>query len=314
MSTSPRSDWRPETADDQVELPPDLATHLHAAVTAAPSLDCVGFFEHDDFVYGLNRLVADPTAAPGTDRWDSLRRLGVQLAVAWRDLDRGLQPMRTGRLIRTVVDAEGGAVFCETVRPGMHVIGAVSAVSVDDREAADAAIASVVEHLRSAEKLPSQNHGSFADSGPPVAEAGSGEVLRASGDSSLVDSLSTSIRLDGLHALAFFARGEKLADVDCFDSPGLASFHELATPAERRPLYSGLGQELAGLASQLNQATSGALGGRLRRIVLDVQSGAVYYRRLPRQRYLVGVTLDQTRVGRADHQMTDLADHLSAVA
>ncbi|GAA2966263.1 hypothetical protein [Actinokineospora diospyrosa] len=305
MSTSPRSEqaWRIETADERAEVPPELSRRLRAATVAAPGLDSVGFFDHDDFVYGLSRV-------PGSGRWDALLRLGVRLAVAWRALDRDLQPMRTGRLIRTVLDAEGGAVFCETVRPGRHVIGSVTASATPhDRERADAALAQVVDHLRVEENLPTQNHGSFADEGTPIPDAP--DPLHTTGDGAALATLTPAIRLDGLHALSYFTRTEKLAEVDCFDAPALAPFHELATPAHRRALYDTLGRGLSTLANQLNQAISPALGGRLQRIILDVQSGAIYYRRLPRQHYLVGITLDQTRVRRADHEMDALVAQLS---
>ncbi|RLK61790.1 hypothetical protein [Actinokineospora cianjurensis] len=300
----PETGWRVETADEHAEVPVELPEQLRGAIAAAPGLDCVGFFDQDDFVYGVNRVA-------GADRWDAVLRLGVRLAVAWRGLDREVQPLRTGRLIRTVLDAEGGAVFCETVRPGRHVIGTVAAAaSVAERERADAALAGVVDHLRAADRLPTQNHGGFADEGPaiPAAEP----VLRSSGPDDILAALLPTLSLDGLHGLAYYARGDRLAAADCFDSPELSRFHELATPEDRRTLYNTLGHELAGLANQLNQATSEALGGPLHRIVLDVQQGAIYYRRLPRQHYLVGVTLDQTRVRHTDHQMHALAQHLTS--
>ncbi|GAA3039519.1 hypothetical protein [Actinokineospora globicatena] len=306
MSTSPGSDltWRVETADEHAEVPAALPARLRDAVTAAPGLDCVGFFDQDDFVYGLNRL-------SGAGRWEALLRLGVHLAVAWRGLDRDLQPLRTGRLIRTVLDAEAGAVFCETVRPGRHVIGTVaSATSAADRERADAALTTVVDHLRTADRLPTQNPGAFTDEGPEIPSTAE-RVLHTTGPSDLLAPLLPAIRLDGLHAIAYYTRGTQLATADCFDSPHLAQFHHLATPTDRRALYTTLGHDLAALATHLNQATAEALGGPLHRIVLDVQQGAIYYRRLPRQHYLVGLTLDQTQVRQADHQMHALAHHLS---
>ncbi|MBM7776107.1 hypothetical protein JOD54_006311 [Actinokineospora baliensis] len=305
MSTSPRSElaWRIETADDRADVPVVVSERLRAATAAAPGLDSVGFFDHDDFVYGLSRV-------PGSGRWDALLRLGIRLAVAWRSLDRDLQPMRTGRLIRTVLDAEGGAVFCETVRPGRHVIGSVTASATPlERERADAVLAGVVNDLRLDENLPPQNPGSYDDEGTPVAEDPT--PLHTTGDEAALATLAPAIRLDGLHALSYFTRTEKLAEVDCFDAAELAAFHELATPTHRRALYDTLGRGLSTLANQLNQAISPALGGRLQRIILDVQSGAIYYRRLPRQHYLVGITLDQTRVRRADHEMDALVAQLS---
>ncbi len=53
------------------------------------------------------------------------------------------------------------------------------------------------------------------------------------------------------------------------------------------------------------------LGGVLRRVVLDVEAGALYFRRLGEDDALIGVTLDQAKVAVAEASLNTLAQAIA---
>ncbi|GAB3932804.1 hypothetical protein GCM10027614_02650 [Micromonospora vulcania] len=106
-----------------------------------------------------------------------------------------------------------------------------------------------------------------------------------------------------------------MAAVDILEHSELDSFFNRGvTVADRRDRYQRLAGDLSLLALQVGRDLRRAVAGDVARLVLDVEMGAVYYYRLSLDDYLVGVTLNQDLVARADEEMATLARRLTAPA
>jgi len=312
MSTSPRPDAH-ETVP--AHLPADVGAligHYRDTLAATTALDWLGHFRAGTLAYGIDRL-GDPEPAadhlPGTTRRDAVERLGRQVTSTVRALDRTLQQAGTGRLIRTVLSTDHNALFCDTVRPGDDVIGVMPVTDGPDAvDAGDRAVAALATRLRALDGLPAPNYGSFDTTAvTDRAESPTRPLPRPGTDTAAItDRMRTDLGPDTLHLLSYWSDGRAEATVDCLDT-----VTDPARGARLRALYATLGADLGPRANELNRAAGGALHGRLLRLVLDVESGAIYYRRLPARRYLVGVTLHQAHVATADDRISALAQDLT---
>ncbi|MGW5052091.1 hypothetical protein [Actinokineospora sp. NPDC004072] len=243
--------------------------------------------------------------AGGTGLASAFTVLARQMAYHVQVLDAQLQKARTGRLIRTVLHTDGHALFYDMVRPGEEFLGVVPqspAVAAGDQ-----AIAALAEHFRVQAGLRPANHGSFgqacAGPAPEVPDGGVQDRIRA------------VVRPDGLHFVSYWVNGRREEVDHCFDVPDLTSprivdAESEISPQERLDFHLAFARRLHALATDLKQTSGGALRGRLNRVVLDVEAGAVFYVRLPAQRYLTAVTLNQTMVALADDTVTRLAQTL----
>jgi hypothetical protein len=122
-----------------------------------------------------------------------------------------------------------------------------------------------------------------------------------------------AIRPDDLHFVAYCRDGEVVFTADYLGDRSLAPFFTQITFATRRKFYLEFSQELCSHATKLSRATRGVLGGLLVRCVLDVEQGAIYYYRIKPGDYLVGVTIDQSRVSGADDRMSRLANEVRTI-
>ncbi|MFJ6675559.1 hypothetical protein ACIQMJ_31015 [Actinosynnema sp. NPDC091369] len=294
------------------------------AVEASPALHYLAHYSNGVFDFGVDALGdagPAPDALPGGTRREELKRLGRHLTFQVATLDRALQEVRTGRLIRTVLHTEEGALFCDSVVPTEHVVGLVldhagagplfGHPAVDE---ADRAVAGLATRLRGQLSLGSLNPGGW-DSAEDVVPLPVEQDVRAhvtAGEGPLTACLA-AVRAQDLHLVAHVAGGEVRSMVDCLGDPSLAPFFRQVTVDVRRRFYHGFVQELGALATKLNRAVSPVVGGLMARLVLDVEMGAIYYYRLRAGEYLVGVTIDQARVRAADDRMSALAEELTPI-
>ncbi|MFD1151389.1 hypothetical protein [Saccharothrix hoggarensis] len=302
------------------------------AILASPALHYLAHYSSGVFDFGVDVLgdpAPAPDALPGGTRREELKRLGRHLTFQVATLDRALQEVRTGRLIRTVLHTEEGALFCDSVVPTEHVVGLVldhtgagplaGHPAVDE---ADRAVAGLATRLRGQLRLGSLNPGGWesAEDVVPLAVAGDSrphptaaeEPHVSVGEEPLTACLA-AVRAQDLHLVAHVAGGEVRSLVDCLGDPSLAPFFRQITVEARRRFYHGFVQELGALATKLNRAVNPVMGGLVARLVLDVEMGAVYYYRLRAGEYLVGVTIDQSRVRAADDRMSALAAELTPI-
>jgi hypothetical protein len=332
MSTFPR---RPEELYEEVadHLGPEFAETRQACRDAMAKTTALSYLAHYSsavFDFGLDSLgdpPPAPDALPGTTRRDEFKRLGRRLGTTVTNLDRTLQEVRTGRLIRTVLQTEDGAVYCDSVVPSENVVGLVvdrsptehpevPLASAPDVRAADQAVAELASRLRAQVRLPSLNPGGWESPTPaePLPSTGVGSeprvtVLAEPGEATarLVSACLRAARPEDLHVVAYCSQGELPVMVDHLDHPSLSPFFTQIAVETRRRFYHGFSRELGALAHRLNRTTSTAVGGVLVRLVLDVEMGSIYFYRLGPGDYLVGVTIDQNRVSDADDRMAALA-------
>ncbi|MEU4806034.1 hypothetical protein [Actinosynnema sp. NPDC023587] len=307
-----------EAAD---HLGPEFDTTRHAcraAVVKSPALHYLAHYSSGVFDFGVDAL-ADPPPAPGAlpggTRREELKRLGRHLTFQANALDRSLREVRTGRLIRTVLHTEEGALFCDSVVPAEHVVGLVldhggtgplfGHPAVDE---ADRAVAGLATALRSELSLGSLNPGGWETFGEPVPLPGAEErEPHVSVGDGAASACASAARARDLQVVAHVAGGEVLAMADHLADPSLGPFFKEITVDARRRFYLGFLRELGDLATRLNRAVRPVVGGLLLRAVFDVEMGAVYYYRLGPGEYAAGVTIAQSRVGEADGRMSALA-------
>ncbi|MFT7838906.1 hypothetical protein Q5530_22425 [Saccharothrix sp. BKS2] len=293
-----------------------------AAIRTSPALHYLAHYSSGVFDFGVDVLgdpPAPPGALPGGTRREDLKRLGRHLTFQASALDRSLQEVRTGRLIRLVLHTEEGALFCDSVVPTEHVVGLVldhagagplfGHPAVDE---ADRAVAGLATRLRAELSLGSLNPGGWEGAGAVAALPARDEAEPhvTVGEEPPASCLS-AVRVRDLHVVAHVVDGEVRALVDCLGDVSLAPFFKQVTVEARRRFYQGFLPELGALATRLNRAVAPVVGGLLVRLVLDVEMGAVYYYRQRAGEYLVGVTIDQSRVSSADARMSGLSAELT---
>lgn len=119
---------------------------------------------------------------------------------------------------------------------------------------------------------------------------------------------------DTLHYLQYHTRGKGIFRVDVLDDPALAPLLGLADADRHRQVYERYGEGLRSLVELLDDDFVQLDSGRVLRLVLDVEKGAVFVVEVHHGsgRYLLGVTLDETAVDRADLDLRDLASTVRA--
>ncbi len=345
MSTSPKADGttvqrHEELADHVGEEFAAVIAAFRATMAGGSGLDYLAHYSSGVFDYSVD-LLGDPPrheeALPGSTHRDELQRLGRSLSFAVSTLDRTLQEARTGGLIRTVLHTERGAAFCCSVVPKQDLVGIVldtaapaggsgnSGNDVDDGylshaavvSSADRAVSALATRLREQVRLPSANPGGWAsvvpvgalpEDGPSVAPFTCEMTEQSGASDALMAACRDAVRPTDLQLVAYCLPGEVVFTADCLDDRSLAPFFTQIAVGARRRFYQRLSEDLCALAARFSRATSTALGGLLLRMVLDVEQGAIYYYRLKAGDYLVGVTVDQSRVSAADDRMSSLAN------
>ncbi|WP_018680872.1 hypothetical protein [Actinokineospora enzanensis] len=262
----------------------------------------VADYHADDFDTALPDV---PAAAEGLDRLRANCASAARLVSIFADTQEArLAEMGTGRLIRVVLHAEHGAIFCYQIVPGQYVVAFAflddaaahtdpltehAAVNRVDRE-----ITTLVRGLRDRLGLPDQNPGGWA--APPSLPPQSG--------------LAESVRHGDLHLVARVRQGRDTEGHDCFDLPTMRQYLKVIDAGRRRAFYAEFAEAMFATVGQVGRLVRATVAGHLRRVVLDVEQGAVYYYRLGVGDYLTGVTLNQSEVSAADARLARLADEL----
>ncbi|QXJ21205.1 hypothetical protein AGRA3207_002037 [Actinomadura graeca] len=325
---------RPEVHAAAVDL-------FRERLALTPVLHHLARYDHGAIGFTVDRL-DDPgadaaQAGASPERRPFYLAAEQQLAFLVTALDRELDPAETGRLIRVVLHAEQGAMFCGSVTPRTWVLGIAfgQAAARPGRPPqvlprvglvrdADIALSGLSTELRDILSLPSQNLGGWLtappdgpgpsrDEAPPDGDHQAG--LLATGTSPLVDRLADLLDARELVYAAHVASGKVTGSADLFGNVAVASARPPGMDASAsRAFYGQLAGQVAVHVRMLGQIARQAVRGRLLRVVLDVEQGAVYYYRLGASDYLVGVTINQKRVSSADDRMGELATGLRRAA
>jgi hypothetical protein len=275
-------------------------------------------FEADILRHATVRPLLPPEQTTEQCR-EEYRRAGRQFAFIMSRLDDRLRPLRSGALIRTVLHADSGTIIGNSVVPGQLLVGIhlepaagpepdQPLAKVDGVRRADQAAARLVRDVRRTLSQGSQNPGGWS-TGSAATDPGPVAQVHLTGapDDPVADLCRSALRLTGPHYLAYYRDGACTVTVDLLEHDRLSRFFTQITVNARRDGYRDIGDDLVEQAAHLARVARPAIGGGLARIVLDVQQGAVYYYRVNRQAYVVGVTLDQDEVASTDDIMAELA-------
>ena len=291
-----------------------------SALTRAPELVHLAHYSHGLHNFSVDRLGGEER------RRDEFVALGRTLSLRHAAFERAVLDVRTGLLVRVVVQSEEGAAICASVQPGDLLVGVVLAPVDADAppgtlpvQSADIAVATLANRLRAHLRQASYNPGGWetADGSEPLIGAAVHphllvRVPGARGVKRAAELVDGALRDRELHFVAYQVDGQIAVSGDTFAAPELdAFFTQIAVDARRR-FYLSLSRELAASATSLSRVMTPVPGGRMLRFVLDVEQGAIYYYRLDAGRYLIGVTLDQSRVMHADLHMAALIRQVCA--
>ncbi|GLY85895.1 hypothetical protein [Actinoallomurus iriomotensis] len=292
-------------------------------------------YDHGVYEFAVDVLDDGELFSAGSDASPDRRHFyqaaGQQLAFMMTALDQQLNDLETGRLIRMVLHAERGAMFCMSVTPKNYVLAIVfgAAAALKGRTTrvlpqvglvrdADVFVSGIVDGLRDRLGIPSQNPGGWkspmpATDAPSPEEPANDETFRSAVQrrssplSTLGGRLPDLLRPDELVYLAHCRSGDIVAEADLLDHEQVVALRPAhLPPPAMRTLYRRTAEGFVTFTRQLSQLARQAVRGRMLRIVLDVEQGAVYYYRLGPRDYLVGVTVNQKRVSQADRRMGEL--------
>jgi hypothetical protein len=118
-----------------------------------------------------------------------------------------------------------------------------------------------------------------------------------------------TLSIDDLHYFAYYTKDRAAFRIDCLDDPLIPKTmmgHNDAV--ERRRGYHAYGPELRKMMNDLDETFEEMESGKLIRLVLDVERGAIYYFVIDSNRYIIGVTLDQRAIHVADRRLQMLVD------
>jgi hypothetical protein len=299
----------------------DIARTLcRDALIETPELHYLGHYTDGAYDFSYDRLDGEFEHPDRTE----YERIGVQVTNAVRGLDRALQEVKTGALIRTVVHAGNGLVICDSARPNEHVVAFSHAAGALAAEGAalsglpgarnmDRAVAALVTSLRRQVSLGSQNPGGWSTTQPaeaplPVVDtaAAAPHVVGTTGER-IATLMRDRVHPSDLHMVAL-CHGSRIEFwADQFDHPQLGPYFQEISVGERRVFYDNMCHTLPMTVRKLGRMTASATGGKLERVVLDVEQGAIYYYRIGPGEYLVGVTIDQRQVARSDDKVAEIA-------
>ncbi|MYW05133.1 hypothetical protein [Streptomyces sp. SID3343] len=339
----------PDGASPQLR---ELATRLEPGLDPDGLADMV-LYDHDVAKIALAARApaeGEPDAdEPEFGTWHE--RTGRQLYYLLCELEPELAELRSGALIRTVVQMPDRAVFYYLIESGTHLYGSTS--RTDRLEEVDRQVADLVNRVRRSVKYSPLNYGAYSSTRRDAAwivdageeegsedESGSFRRLRAEEvveapatrvQSAPVDAaglfwslddgpessrrsgaMAAALAIVGLHYVALHRPdGRPGPSVDLLDHADLDPFFTITDRERRRARYRRIGELLPGVVEQMNRSLLALTDGELVRLVLDVEQGALYFHALPDGCYLVGVTLDQEQVAEADARMARLGDALS---
>ena len=315
-----------ELADHLDEEFASTSTAIRNAAAKTPAVDFLAHYNRGVFSFEVDHLDDEEDLRASAGLRDRIKLLGQQFSFMMQLLDRTLQEARTGGLIRVVLHSEEGGASCGCVVPDEHVFGLVfeSLRRVAPEElithaasvlATDRAVSDLATVLRARLRLPSANLGgreteSVARGGELKEPTGPPVTVRYDDADPVAERFArvaeSALHPDNLQFVAYCAGGNAVTTTDYLADRHLAPRFEQISVAARREFYRRFSGDLGALALRFNQTARDALGGVLQRLVLDVEQGAIFYYRLGAGRYLVGVTIDQSRVSVADDVMAKL--------
>jgi hypothetical protein len=317
-------------AEDYWDKGGRISEMLLAALGRTPSAESISHHT-DGFTDCLVRTgpVADPAAE--RDLMERETKPGRRLIVRMQDFDGSMARLNTGELMRMVVQTSAGGYYVGRVKKRLHLVGKTrpgAEVTELDRQ-----MNLLVTEIRNAVfRLQSEQVGGRLMGDPePLPEpephlffrdlrttgqtpAGRTSALQASAQR--WEALwRAHVNTADLQYAAYYRGWEAICQGDVFNARPLGDrFLDIAATA-RRALYGDLARRLRADVARLRGALGPLADADLTRLVLDVQEGAVYIHWLDSRRgdFLLGVTLDQPMVDRAERRLRALVERVRNV-
>ncbi|PZG44148.1 hypothetical protein C1I98_17595 [Spongiactinospora gelatinilytica] len=234
-------------------------------------------------------------------------------------MDRLLADLETGDLIRTVVETSDGGIHCDWVYSGEYIVGAtLDTTAVESMDRKMSALATRIRKL--AFNQPGRMPGGDIEAEaaglaePVTPHLARGELLGEAAARGLREVCVPRLTAGDLHYVALHVDWEFRFSADVFDNPALDSWFHRLTRDLRRKQYLEVARRLQRDLAELTHALWRFTHEPFRRVVLDVESGAIFVYPLNRSgAFLLGVTLFQPLVPHAEDRMRELLPDVERV-
>jgi hypothetical protein len=262
-------------------------------------------------------------------RSETFDQAARQLSLIVDRIDTTADQLDSGPLIRVVVHGNRGALFHMLKVTGQTFFGMSLDGTPQVVEQADRDLARIAEKSAARVGSPSLLWGAFdkrSDSGDislPGATQPPDEYPEDSATAVGRHLVTGEVRhrclrvldTNDVHFVGIYQHHRLVWRADLFTDPALASFFQRVTPAMRRRGYDKVIRQVTMQLGRIMQLLALVGSDLLTRLVLDVARGAIYVLPLgDREYYLVGVTLIQPRVSKADKKMAALHHDLLATS
>ncbi|WP_063836209.1 hypothetical protein [Actinacidiphila yeochonensis] len=328
MSTPPAAE--PEQAGPELLIEqhwtakdsPVVRACVAAVAEHGPAFRSVAHYSHGVLDFAVRPRGSAPLRTPRTVSGRLLAAEGWpgrHLVVCVEDFDRALQRLETGELMRLVVEAPDGGMYCARIRAGQHLVGVTQ--SGDTVAELDDGLNLLVTRIRrEVHHLPDELLGGDGKL-VPAEPAGTGELhweaaLSAGGPGSPASLRSVwddHVNAVNLQYAAYYRDWTAVCAGDAFDDPDLGVRLGSIPSGERRAMYRDLAGRLRADITRLRQILRPVSDQQIRRLVLDVQEGAVYIHWFGHGpgTFLLGVTVDQPQVALAEERLGSLLTAVS---
>ncbi|GAB2957127.1 hypothetical protein ACFMQL_39370 [Nonomuraea fastidiosa] len=281
-----------------------LITFCEEALPGLPDAQVLAFYDRGFHIFTIAQADDEERAA--------LERAFRQLVNEHVRFDGLLRGFGTGELIRTFVVTEDAAVQCGHVFEEEFLIGVTR--DLDAADAMDEQVSRLVTRIRKevylqADQLPGGRHGPRDRPGiaTQVLRTTAGEGADPALIADLESCLGSLACVDDLHYVAVYRDWRFLCAADVLDSPALAPWFGGAAGGEgARKMYQDFAARLRSDMPELAYALRQLSEAPLRRLVLDVVSGALYVYPLPGTRgFVAGLTVFQPEVFAAENRLRE---------
>jgi hypothetical protein len=280
---------------------------LRETLLNTSSLHHLSHYTGSDWDFSADVNPQPPQSHSG-ERFRRYQAVGCNLVAKLTLLNNQLSDVGTGALIRTVLHAEDGVIYSNTVMRGERILGVTKGrlgppspknLTVNE---ADQAVAHLVTSLRATFGQGTQDPGGYLylAQHPEIATWPAPDPAGAAP----TEGYRSALHPDDLQFVALVRRGTIVHCEDVFDHEDTEDFFRAGyTTTLRRRFYTAFAPELEFHVRDLSRIVHPIIGRGLNRVVLDVQRGAIYFYRLDSETYLVGITLNQFKVSIADMKM-----------
>jgi hypothetical protein len=260
----------------------------------------------------------------GDEQGKAFDRAGRQLSLAVAQLNATCKRLDSGALVRVVIQGESGALFQCLKLPGQAFVGLTLSGATDTIDEADRQMVELSETVAYRTGSASSNwvgpgsrkaaaEARKVHEPEPSTQAKVSPHISASEHSvpdSVIQTCLAALAPTHLHYLAIYRYGQEVWCADIFDHPDLAALFQRVTPESRRSGYAKLIMQVQLQSRRFRQLLEVVRSERLIRLVLHVPRGVTYVLPLSEDDYLVGVTLNHSRLKRADRQVQALHEKI----